>query len=247
MRFMGRIFGFIIGGFLTSGLVGAIFGALAGYFLFDYRIIGKNKRTDYDESENHYYDNIDSFNNILKLCFSLINIKGNILISEISAIKYFFKNEFKFNKSEVKEIDKIIYSLGKDNQKIDIAKTISGLNNYCKYNEKITIVQLLFFLAISDKRITNEETTFIFDATQKLNIQSSDYNKIKNLFIVDEENFYNILKVEENATNFEIKQAYRKLVNIYHPDKPHSENYQYRDNFEKIVKAYKELKKIRKF
>ncbi|HOV15440.1 MAG TPA: DnaJ domain-containing protein [Spirochaetota bacterium] len=245
MNLLGKISGFIIGGVVTSSLVGAIFGSTAGHFLFDYKV--KVKKSEPDIEDNDYYDNVDIFNNIIKLCYALINIKGNILIGEIDAIKYFFKNEFKFDKKDIKQIDNIIYNLGNNNIQISIVEVINGINSYCKYEEKIAIVQLLFFLAISDKRISDEESNFIFDATQKLNIQSNDYIKIKNLFIVNDENYFTILKVSENATNNEIKTAYRRLVNLYHPDKHRSEEYYDREYFEKIVNAYQELRKLRNF
>lgn len=47
------------------------------------------------------------------------------------------------------------------------------------------------------------------------------------------DNFYNILGVNENATQEEIKKAYRKLVVEHHPDKGGSE-----ETFKKISQAY---------
>ena len=244
MNIVGKVIGSIFGGLLTSNILGITLGGVAGHFLFDYKnIIAKKEE---EISDNFYYDNIDIFNNIIKLCYSLINIKGNILIGEIDSIKYFFKNEFRFDKKEIKLIDDTIYNLSSNNIKINYDEIINGINSYCKYEEKIMVVQLLFFLAISDMRITEEESHFIFNATQKLNIQSSDYIKIKNLFVPDEENYYTILKIDENATNIEIKAAYRKMANLHHPDKHRDGDYN-KEEFQKVVRAYQEIKKIRKF
>lgn len=50
-------------------------------------------------------------------------------------------------------------------------------------------------------------------------------------------NYYEILGVEPNAGNAEIKAAFRKLALIYHPDK----NPEGRDRFNLILKAYETL------
>ena len=47
------------------------------------------------------------------------------------------------------------------------------------------------------------------------------------------ENFYQTLGVNENATQDEIKKAYRKLAVEHHPDKGGDEN-----KFKKISEAY---------
>lgn len=51
-----------------------------------------------------------------------------------------------------------------------------------------------------------------------------------------QDNFYNVLGVEENATQDEIKKAYRKLAVEHHPDKGGSE-----DKFKTISEAYDTL------
>ncbi len=236
MSFIGKICGLIIGYILTSNILGSILGVFAGHFLFDYKI--HLIKEDDENDVNDYCDNVNIFNNIIKLCYSLINIKGNILLGEIDSIKYFFKNEFKFDKKEIKLVDEVINNLASGGVKVNYDDTLNGINSYCKYEEKILIVKLLFFLAISDRRINEYETDFIFKTTQKLNIQSSDYIQIKNLFVYDEENFYNILKIDESASNNEIKSAYRRMVSLYHPDKHKGEDLT-KKNFRKLLKLTK--------
>lgn len=245
MKIIGKLSGSILGGLLTTNIIGILIGGITGHLLFDYNFNSKSEDIQIDE--DCYSNNANVFTSIINLCYSLINLKGNISTTEIASIKYFFRNEFKFEKKDIKQIDEMISNLCQYPFSINIDKTILSINNYCEYQDKILITELLFYIAISDRRITEDETNFIFNITQKLNIQSNDYIKIKNLFTPDEDNFYSILKVNENATNEEIKSAYRRLVNIYHPDKHRDEEYNDKERFQKIVKAYQEIKKQRKF
>ena len=54
-------------------------------------------------------------------------------------------------------------------------------------------------------------------------------------------NFYQILGVSINATNDEIKTAYRKLATKFHPDKNDGDNY-FEERFKEIQLAYETLK-----
>lgn len=56
---------------------------------------------------------------------------------------------------------------------------------------------------------------------------------------VANEDFYKRLGVNKNASNEEIKKAYRKLAKIYHPDK--NKDPQAEKNFQKIAEAYQTL------
>ena len=55
-------------------------------------------------------------------------------------------------------------------------------------------------------------------------------------------NYYEILKVSKNATYEEIKEAYRKLVLKYHPDKvPPEKKKEAEEKFKEISEAYEVL------
>jgi DnaJ-class molecular chaperone len=56
------------------------------------------------------------------------------------------------------------------------------------------------------------------------------------------ENFYNLLGIAKNASDTEIKKAYRKLAIKYHPDKsPADKKEEYTEKFKEITEAYEIL------
>lgn len=70
-----------------------------------------------------------------------------------------------------------------------------------------------------------------------LQYQTELHARLAKFKLDDEENFYEVLEVDEGSTDSEIKSKYKKLVLKYHPDRnPDCSGCQ--DKFDKIMKAW---------
>jgi len=82
-----------------------------------------------------------------------------------------------------------------------------------------------------------------------MGINSADMNSIKAMYYRDSKSDYKILEVEENATEEEIKKAYRKMALKFHPDKVAQEGEEVQrsatEKFKKVQEAYENIKKKR--
>jgi len=82
-----------------------------------------------------------------------------------------------------------------------------------------------------------------------MGLSQKDKNSIKSMFIEETGYAYKILEVDPEASNEEVKKAYRKMANKYHPDKVShlGEDFQKaaHQKFQKVNEAYEKIKKER--
>lgn len=243
MKLAGKIIGGISGGVLSGNILGLIIGGTLGHILYDF-----NEKTSDDEDiidESMVVHHFNAFNSIVKLCFGLINLKPKYHPVEIDTIRTFFKKEFKFEKKDILKVGEIIKNCTSNDEVINFPLILESINQSCKYEEKLLVIQLLFIVAVCDAPICNNEEKYIFESAKKINIEPEDFIKIKECIIKKENVCYEILDILPTATNNEIKIAYRRLVNKYHPDKNLNQSYD-KEKFQEIINAYNLLKMVRK-
>ena len=75
------------------------------------------------------------------------------------------------------------------------------------------------------------------------------YDSIQGMFKEDLESAYNVLGISSNSSNQDIKRAYRKMANKYHPDKIAHLGDDFKDiaqeKFKSVTEAYHKIKKDR--
>ena len=82
-----------------------------------------------------------------------------------------------------------------------------------------------------------------------LNVNNNDYESIKAMFAKDEEAPYRVLEISRSASDNEVKRAFRKMANKYHPDKIAHLGDDFKDiaqeKFKSVSEAYQKIKKDR--
>ena len=82
-----------------------------------------------------------------------------------------------------------------------------------------------------------------------MGIRHADYISIKAMFFKEVDGDYKILEIAKNATNDEVKKAYRRMAVKYHPDKVAYLGEEFKisakEKFQKVQEAYENIKKQR--
>ncbi len=106
------------------------------------------------------------------------------------------------------------------------------------------------FHFIKSKVINKDESGEAYEYYQREQQQrSSTGNRFFQQFFAQANDPYFILGIEYNASNDEIKKAYRELVKKYHPDRAMDKSEQYRkeimERVQEVNEAYEKIKKLR--
>ncbi len=225
-------------GWILGGPIGALLGFGLGSF-FDSGNVSVNY------SGGAQTQSGDFMFSVLILSAAVMKADGKVLKSELDYIKKFFLKQF--GEEKTKEIMLAFRDILKKD--IDIYSVSSQINHYMSPSEKQLLVQYLFGIALADGNLHENEIELIHTISKLIGLSEYEFNSLKAMYITERTSSYKILGIEENATNDEIKKAFRKLAIEYHPDKvTHlGEEFQKEANekFQKINEAYNKIKKER--
>ena len=182
---------------------------------------------------------------LLVLAAAVMRADGKVMRSELSYVRMFFERNF-----GPEEAGKNLYLLKEIlKQDINLREVCMQIQTYMEYASRLQLIHFLFGIAQSDGKFDPREVNVIQQIAQYLNISQPDFDSIKAMFIKDTKSAYRILEITPDATNDEIKKAYRKMAVKYHPDKVShlGEDVQNaaKVKFQKVSEAYEQIKKER--
>jgi DnaJ like chaperone protein len=169
---------------------------------------------------------------------------GRTLKAELEYIKSFFAQQFgpQFSASHLKILKHFL-----DGGEIPLQQICSDIKLRMAVEVRIQLLHYLFGIAKADGHVADEEIRVLSNIANLLGIPRADFESVKNMFYRDVNSDYKVLGIESNATEEEIKKAYRQMAIRYHPDKVihMGEEYQKgaKEKFQKIQEAYENIKK----
>jgi DnaJ like chaperone protein len=192
-------------GWFFAGPIGGIIGYYVGKNVFASKV-----------------DNKTAFEiSLLILSSVVIKADGKVLKSELDYVKKFFTNTFGAKKSN--EYFRMFNNLNKQDLNSKLRQVCLQLNGNINHSSRLEIVHFLFGVAAADNEIHSKEIETIKKIATYMNINPYDFESIKSMLLADgtsnSENWYKILGLTKNATDADVKKAYRKMAVKYHPDK----------------------------
>ena len=237
-----RNYGKWIGGGLGWAFGGPL-GAIIGFALGS--AFGNNSNTEeYIGGTTQQRD----FNvSLLVLSAAVMKADGSVKKSELDYVKRFFLTNFGQERAE-KYILMLREILKQDIQIYDVSQQVG---RYMDYSTKLQLLHYLFGIASADGTTHESEIDVISIIAKYMGVSSSDYQSIKAMFVVQADNLYKILGIDANATDDEVKKAYREMAKKYHPDKVAYLGEDVRKSAEQKLRevndAYDKIKKQRGF
>ena len=184
---------------------------------------------------------------LLVLVASVMKADGKVLKSELDYVKAYFVKSFGVGRAS--EAISMLRDILKQN--IPVEQVCQQIHRNLDYSSRLQLMHFLFGIAQSDGVITEAELNTIDKISYYLGIQSGDYSSIKSMFYKSSDSSYKILGLTQDATDDDVKKAYRKMAVKYHPDKVSylGEDVQKaaKEKFQKVSEAFETIKKERGF
>jgi len=221
-------------GWAFGGPLGALFGYGIGSMFDDKTQISKGR--DFELA-------------LLSLAAVVIKVDGVVKKEELNCVKVFFVKSFGKYKADI--YFKIFNDI-KNKPFPSVRSICLQIDKNINHSGRLIIIQFLFSIAASDDELLEIEVDLIKKISRYLHINDYDFESIKSMFLEkagNVENDYKILEISKDATDHEVKKAYRRMAKKYHPDKLQGVSDDIikmaEDKFNKINQAYERIMKSR--
>lgn len=254
-KWIGALIGFSVFGFFGA-IVGYAVGAMIdarGNVEWDERFTsstsGSSGYRSYSSGQQAYTQSRtgDFAASLLVLTAAVMKADGKVLKSELNYVKQFYVRQF----GEVKTREQMRALRDLLEQNIDVRNVCHQIRFQMQYASRLQLLHYLFGIANADQQISNSEQITIQRIAGFMGINMSDFESIKAMFIKNTASDYKILEITQDASEEEIKKAYRKMAKKHHPDKVthlgEDVKKQAEEKFRKVQEAYENLKKSRGF
>jgi len=249
-----------VGGFVLLGrsFPGAFLGFVIGGFIDNYQVV-INKAKSQAKSEGRQFKTEDLFQYyqqhtsqhdvptiLMALSAAIMKADGKVVKSELDYVKTFLKQQFGENYSTT-HLQTLKHFL--DAGEIPLDKICSDVRTRMQPEVRVQLLHYMFGIAKADGVVSEIEISVLSRIASMMGVSSVDYESVKNMFYRNVDSDYKILGIDSNATDDEVKKAYRKMAIKFHPDKVASMGEEYekgaKEKFQQIQGAYDNLKKSR--
>lgn len=266
-------------GWAYAGPLGAIVGVAVAYIFSEITNTKSIEGGTNDTKESPNYNEYggkgkttkgDFLLALMVLAGAVMKADGSVVKSELEAIKSFLRGNF--TEDEGKEALQILKQILKTEYSYrDVCRQIDRQLNY---SGKLELLHLLFKIASADKVITQSEINTIYEISHLMGITDEDYSSIKVAYRAYTRNSYSsgsssgsgnssssktknitlkeayeLLQIPMDATDDEVKKAYRRMAMKYHPDKVNTLGEEVKrsatEKFKALGEAYQMIKDSR--
>jgi DnaJ like chaperone protein len=233
-------------GWAAGGPIGALLG-----FVFGSMIDGINSgdyaytNTGQQGAMRPQTQSGDFVASLLILSAAVMKSDNKILKSELDFVKRFLVAQFGVDEAE-RQLLTLRELLKQD---FDLNEVSNQVRRFMEYAGRLQLLHFLFGIALSDGDPHPSELSTIDVIGKGLGITTADFESVKAMFFKDTTSAYRVMEITPDATDEEVKKAYRKMALKYHPDRVSAMGEDVEKaaklKFQELQAAYEEIKKQR--
>ncbi len=152
---------------------------------------------------------------LLVLTAAIMKADGSVKKSELEYVKKFYVANF--GVEGAKHYIKLLGDILKKD--FDVVEVSRQIGRFMDYSARLQLMHYLFGVALADGNADKSEVDLIEQIAMAMGLGAADFQSIKAMFVKDTESAYKILGITADATDEEVKLAYREMAKKYHPDK----------------------------
>lgn len=207
-----------LGKWIAGALGWAMFGPIGGIlgYYFTSRIEKfSDASSGYGEDSSWNQGQRNSFlMSLLVLSAAVIKADGKTTAQEMSRLRDFFARNFGAQAAgEAEEIVKEIIQ-----KEYNLYEVCSQIRSCMDYSQRLQLYYFLVALGACDG-LQQKEVDILESIATYIGLSKGEADSIMAQFRPSNDSYYKILEITPNATDDEVKKAYRKMAVKYHPDK----------------------------
>ncbi len=230
-------------GFLRGGPLGAVIGGTIEHFL------AKKLQKKLQESLPGIVHQGEFISCLVIILTRVAVESGTLTPKQVAVIHNFFMKNLGYGAPDLKSIDRLMDEV--QSKKPDIYRFVKEYKKSCQNNYNLLLLALCYQVILVENLPDEKNQALIKTVGLELGLSYDQHNEIRAKYSLGPfKTPYNILGLPSDASNDEIKKAYRKLVSEYHPDRVAQEDeetfHRAHLKFLEVQSAYQELEKVRK-
>ena len=164
---------------------------------------------------------------MLVMASYIIRADGRIMHSEMEYVRQFLRRNF--GEQAVSEGQQILLNLFEERKRMDAQNPNAFRNTIhecgaqiaanLSYEERLQLLSFLANIAKSDGHISPEEIDALKEVAAYMGLSAQEAESMLNLGGNSLDEAYKVLEISPNATDQEVRAAYRRLALKHHPDR----------------------------
>jgi DnaJ like chaperone protein len=212
-----------LGALIFSGLAGVVL-FIALFWGFSYWV--QKRVSTYEQSQSESHNRFVWL--LVQILMHIARIDGQVTRDEVQTIQRFFQHNLHYSQTQMLWVKELIKEA--THSTVSLESLLLEFKNTFAYEPRLILLELVYQVLYTKTTVSEAELKIARDIAGFLDISAYDQRTIEAKYQYRSRQatartydraaqYYSVLGLEPEASDEEIKKAYRKLSMQYHPDK----------------------------